>query len=218
MSKNNIGETIKKYRTMTQFTQAELAEELSKLNGKTVAPSAITGYECGQRIPKVEVREQIAQILQVDPVAMSGLELTEVDEKRLLCKLLYKYAISLDLEEDGNVKAMLSDDFADFQMEHEAYLKNLPVPEYDGPEGSMSYEVTKRSAQDEMEFWLEMYPAYDAASLAKERHEDCDIEKIKAEREFIQGDKNIEFFDYQDNYLTPKMNQELVEKLRNKKA
>lgn len=83
MSKNNIGENIRKYRMMAGFTQAELAEKLSEVEGKTIAASAVAGYENGQRTPKVEIRVQMARILGVDPVGLSGIELDESDEKRL---------------------------------------------------------------------------------------------------------------------------------------
>ena len=113
MSKNNIGENIRKYRMMAGFTQAELAEKLSEVEGKTIAASAVAGYENGQRTPKVEIRVQMARILGVDPVGLSGIELDEMDEKRLLCKLLSKYASDITLNEDGSVGVELPDDFAD---------------------------------------------------------------------------------------------------------
>ena len=107
MSKNNIGENIRKYRMMAGFTQAELAEKLSEVEGKTIAASAVAGYENGQRTPKVEIRVQMARILGVDPVGLSGIELDEMDEKRLLCKLLSKYASDISLTEDGTVNVII---------------------------------------------------------------------------------------------------------------
>lgn len=92
MLKNNIGENIRKYRIMAGLTQAELAEKLSELEGKTIATYAVAGYENGQRTPTVEIRVQMVRILGVYPVGLSGIEFDETDEKRLLCKLLSKYA------------------------------------------------------------------------------------------------------------------------------
>lgn len=216
MSNNLIGENIRKYRMMAGYTQAELAEELSELEGKNVAASAIAGYENGQRVPKVEVRVQIAKILGVDPVALSGIELSEADEKRLLCKLLLKYASDITLKKDGTVNLDLPDDFAGFQIEYKENRARLEDSTVDVAADSLEYEITKKSVDDEIGFWVEMYPAYDAASLCKERKPGCTIADIKEYRKMTSAECREEFFKFQDSYLTPMMNKEIMERIRNK--
>lgn len=216
MSSKNIGETIKKYRTMVGYTQAELADGLSELAGKTVAPSAITGYENGQRIPKVEVREQIAHILNVDPVEMSGLELTEVDEKRLICKLVKKYAEGIELQPDGKVTVTLSSDFADFQIEYQEIRERLAFNLEGSEKESLDYKIQKQAADDELDYWIERYPTYDAVTLAKRHSSKCDLEEIREMREFVKFEKEKDFFNFQDVYLIPLMNRNIMKKLRGK--
>ena len=216
MSKNNIGENIRKYRMMAGFTQAELAEKLSEVEGKTIAASAVAGYENGQRTPKVEIRVQMARILGVDPVGLSGIELDEMDEKRLLCKLLSKYASDITLNEDGSVGVELPDDFADFQMTYKENRDRLAFLSEDVPEDSLEYEITKKSADDELEYWVERYPAYDAASLCKKRKEDYTIEDIIDFRKMTSSECEADFFRFQDSYLTPMMNKEIMQRIRKK--
>ena len=216
MSKNNIGENIRKYRMMAGFTQAELAEKLSEVEGKTIAASAVAGYENGQRTPKVEIRVQMARILGVDPVGLSGIELDEMDEKRLLCKLLSKYALDISVTEDGSVGVELPDDFADFQMTYKENRDRLAFLSEDVPEDSLEYEITKKSADDELEYWVERYPAYDAASLCKERKADYTIEDIKDFRKVTSSECEADFFRFQDSYLTPMMNKEIMKRIRKK--
>ena len=216
MSKNNIGENIRKYRMMAGFTQAELAEKLSEIEGKTIAASAVAGYENGQRTPKVEIRVQMARILGIDLVGLSGIELDEMDEKRLLCKLLSKYASDITLNEDGSVGVELPDDFADFQMTYKENRDRLAFLSEDVPEDSLEYEITKKSADDELEYWVERYPAYDAASLCKERKADYTIEDIKDFRKMTSSECEADFFRFQDSYLTPMMNKEIMKRIRKK--
>jgi len=209
-----IGENIKKYRIMAGFTQAELATELSKMEEKNIAPSAIAGYESGQRIPKVEMRVQIARILGVDPIALSGIELDENDEKRLLCKLLYKYAKDMSLAEDGEVTVKLSDDFAGFQMEYEENKERLEFLYEGTKEDSLMREISKQTVDAEMEYWVENFPRFDAAYLCKQRNANCTIEDMRRFRNMVQNEIEDDFVRYQNTYLNPMMNKEIIEKIR----
>ena len=87
--KKNIGTTIKKYRLMKNKTQIQLAQDVE------ISAPGLAAYESGKRVPKIELREQIAKALETDPVALSGLELSENDEIRLLNKLLVKYCLDM---------------------------------------------------------------------------------------------------------------------------
>ena len=111
--KQNIGDIIKKCRMRKGYSQAKLASELG------VAPSAVAFYEAGKRVPKIEIREKIAKILGADPVELSGLDLSEADEIRLMNKLLVKYAKSIQVIRDsgsnnGCVSVVLPKSFATF--------------------------------------------------------------------------------------------------------
>ena len=212
----SIGETIRKYRVMKNLTQAELAAKLSKVEGKNIAASAIAGYESGQRIPKVEVRVQIAKILGVDPIALSGIELDKDDEIRLLCKLLYKYAKDITLEEDGEVTVQLPIDFAAFQMEYEENKDRLEFLYLGEEEGSLSCEIYKQTVDDEMEYWLEHYPISDAVRYCTDRKPNFTVEDIRDKREMIKTEMFGEFTYFQDNYLVPLLNKHILEKIKKK--
>lgn len=214
MSNNIIGENIRKYRMMAGYTQAELAVELGKVENKNVAPSAIAGYENGQRVPKVEVRIQIANILGVDPVALSGIEMSETDEKRMLCKLLMKYASNISLKKDGTVNLDLPDDFAGFQMEYAENRERLSSLLTEMSEGSIK-EITMKSSDDELNYWVEMYPAYDPVTVCKEKKGKYSIEDIKKYRNLINSECKMEFFNFEDSYLVPLRNKEIMERIRN---
>lgn len=216
MSNYSIGEKLKKYRTMKGYTQADLARALSEFVGKTIAPSAIAGYENGQRVPKVEVRNQIAAILEVDPIEMSGIEMTEMDEKRLICKLLAKYAIAINLNEDGTVVVGLPDDFAGFQMEYEFNREMLEFNIDGQEEASLEYEVTKQSAEDELDYWLEMYPSYDPVYLCKKNKGVCTLKEIMSLREKGERELRENFYKFQDEYLDQLNERKIREKIRKK--
>lgn len=215
MSNLSIGEKIKKYRMMAGYTQAELAWELGRREEKKLAPSAIAGYESGQRVPKIESRVQMARILNVDPISLSGIELDELDEKRLLCKLLAKYASDILLEDDCSVTAKLSSDFASFQMEYEDYKEELEEYEECLPKDSLRYELQAKALAAELEHWMERYPRYDAVHVIKGRNENFTLEDILKEREWRKMKSQDEFFRYQDDYWTPMMNKEIIERIRN---
>lgn len=216
MSNLSIGEKIKKYRIMTSFTQAELATSLSEHEGKTISPSAIAGYESGQRVPKVETRVDIARILGVDPISLSGIELDEKDEKRLLCKLLTKYAEDITLAEDGAVTAELSKDFSSFQMEYEEITSSIEALKDQIPEGTAMHDYSKKMLEGELEYWNELYPGYDAAYHCKKRNPDYTIEDVRRFRELTTEEFETEFFRYQTVYLHPMLNHEFMGKIRKK--
>lgn len=217
MAELTVGELIRKYRIMTGFTQADVAKKLSEMTGTKVMPSAVAGYESGIRVPKVEVRNMIAEILGVDPVALSGLELTETDEKRLLIKLLAKYANGLKLNKDCTVEVELPVDFAGFQLEYEDNKKQLAKNVKDLDEDSLEYKLTKRQTDDELDYWMEMYPGYDAAYLCKAHKEELTVENLIAKRKFVGYEQQVEFFRYQDRYLTPQLNKEIMEMMEEAK-
>ena len=130
--------------------------------------------------------------------------------------MLSKYASDITLNEDGSVGVELPDDFADFQMTYKENRDRLAFLSEDVPEDSLEYEITKKSADDELEYWVERYPAYDAASLCKERKADYTLEDIKDFRKVTSSECEADFFRFQDSYLTPMMNKEIMKRIRKK--
>ena len=160
------------------------------------------------------MRVQIARILGVDPVALSGIEMDENDEKRLLCKLLYKYATDMSLAEDGEVTVKLSDDFAGFQMEYEENKERLEFLYEGTKEDSLMREISKQTVDAEMEYWVEHFPRFDAAYLCKQRNANCTIEDMRRFRNMVQNEIEDDFVRYQNAYLNPMMNKEIIDKIR----
>ena len=63
---NNIGNNIRKLRLEKKCTQQELA------NKSGVSLSALNKYERGERVPKIDTVEKIAEALNVQPGYISG--------------------------------------------------------------------------------------------------------------------------------------------------
>ena len=164
MLKNNvIGEKIKNARNLRGISQAKLAEELG------IASSAVAAYETGKRIPKIELREQIARVLMTDPIELSGLELTEDDERRLLNKLLMKYSKDIIKNEDGTVSAVFPEEYANL---HEVYkrLHELDVDGYMVFDGDVPFQIDLfPESEKEMiaDYWLESWPLFDYCQVIK---------------------------------------------------
>lgn len=102
------------------------------------------------------------------------------------------------------------------QIAFKICIRYLAFLSEDVPEDSLEYEITKKSADDELEYWVERYPTYDAVSLCKERKADYTIEDIKKFREMTSSECEADFFRFQDSYLTPMMNKEIMKRIRKK--
>ncbi len=153
-----IGDRIRECRIMRGLSQAQLAEKLD------IPRSAITAYENDTKKPKIEIREKIAHALDMDPVYLSGLELTEIDERRLLNRLLAKYASDIfdsvparyD-EGDPRVTVELSGDF------HTLACKYNEQPDTFSKYRDLVVEQTDIDDERvaELDFWLKTWPKYD---------------------------------------------------------
>ena len=184
---NSIGTKIKKYRIMMGFTQSQLASELSDLTGKNYSQSAITGFEIGTRSPKIETRIQIANVLNVDPIELSDIPLSETDEKRLLCKLLRKYAKSISGEDDGSVNVRLDEDFWGFASKYNDVQGRLDFLNEDMDPESDPYKKNLQDAESEMSFWIETYPKFDPVTSLKNSGQPC---SVNASLEVERNDEN----------------------------
>ncbi len=202
-NQNKIGMLLKKFRVMTGFTQARLAEKLSEVSEKTVAPTAIAGYESGTRTPKVETRVQIANILGVDPVELSGIDLSETDEKRLLCKLIHKYGKKITADENGNVTVKFDDDLYGFYLTYSDVTEKMENLSGLDEENAFDFINRQQGYKDEMDFWLDTYPKFDPVYKIKSQNEECSVEKIKETDDELHPSFTLSFYDFYDYFLVP---------------
>ena len=70
--KLTIANNIKKIRTTKGISQKELADSLSKKQGKTIYPAAISHWEKGDYSPDVDTLFDICEILEVLPSELFG--------------------------------------------------------------------------------------------------------------------------------------------------
>ena len=230
--KNKICEAIKKFRLMKRLT----AKELSARTG--IAASNLSAIESGERVPKLDMCNKIANALEVDPVEICGLELTEQDEKRLLMKLLAKYADKVELcivgEEDGKPiydpkgrsMAILPIAFADYAMRYEKNKGDVEFAIEGLKETDPRYELVKGNAEDEFNYWLDMYPVYDAVTIAQIKATEgnyppsddkkvdkarsqgiVDIDMVDIWAPIMQEEMNPDFWSFQSEYIIPNRNE-----------
>jgi len=230
--KNKICEAIKKFRLMKRLT----AKELSTRTG--IAASNLSAIESGERVPKLDMCNKIANALEVDPVEICGLELTEQDEKRLLMKLLAKYADKVELcvvgEEDGKPvydpegrsMAILPMDFADFVVRYEENKEAVSFAIQGIDETDPRYELVKANAEDEFNYWLDMYPAYDAVTVARKNmidgkyphSENAKVEEARSKgvldfdlvdiwMSVTESEMKPDFWSFQSEYIIPSRNE-----------
>jgi len=163
MLKNNeIGEKIKKARILRGISQAKFAEELG------IAASAVAAYETGKRIPKIELREEMARVLMIDPLELAGLGLTEDDERRILNKLLMKYSKDIVKNDDGTISAIFYEDYAHFQeIYNELHAPVIRNEEYSF-EKPYKIDISPLiGKEDYADFWLESWPLFDYCQVIK---------------------------------------------------
>lgn len=218
VGKNKICEAIRKFRLMRHMSTKELAERTG------IGANNISSIESGNRVPKLEMCNKIANSLNADPVEICGLELTEQDEKRLLMKYLTKYADKVELVKgaEGKTIATLPIDFADFAMRYAESRSAVAKSTVDIEESDPRYEIVKANAEDELMYWLDMYPIYDAVTVAKNmivdgnypHSVDKDIEKSRSQgvadaelvgicSDIVQEEMSPDFMTYQSEYIIP---------------
>ena len=217
MVNKKIGDRIRKFRTMVGMTQEELANRLSSGEEKSVSQATVAIYESGQRIPKIELRLRIAEILNVDPIALSGIDLDEFDEKRLLCKLLIKYANSIDLTEENMVNIGLPNEFLGFQKMYQKNRESLAKSLNGVSEDSLDYKIKTRIANEKLEFWCEteLAKCFDLQNMkAKNVKDEAALKRLIPSIQFLE-DKDFEerFANYQETYLAAHLNKEIMSQL-----
>lgn len=207
----NIGEKIKKNRIMKEYTQVQLASEMD------VAPSALAAYESGKRIPKIEIREQISKILCTDPVDLSGLELSEDDEIRLLNKLLIKYCKNMQIKQEagsgsGCVEIILPSSFSGLEEQYRNYQDAVKEGEFinslsdedDRWETPLEENSYLQEAKAELDFWLDTWPEYDYQYQMKKNEENPFMGRHSF-KERLQGKFLDKFYQFKETYLDRKV-------------
>lgn len=211
-NQNKLGKTIRKFRFMKNMPAKELADRVG------IATSNLSSIESGDRLPKIDTCCKIATELKVDPVEICGIELTEIDEKRLLMKLLTKYADNIEVvgaeDEKGNEcydsrgksVVTLPIDFVDFARRYNKHIEEVNFAVESIAETDPRYELVKANAEDKFIFWLDTYPEYDAFENARKVSDSLDYEKIDKWSESLQGAYISEFYPFQSEYVIPRRN------------
>lgn len=169
-----VSAIIQKHRIIREVSQAELAEKLR------IPAQNLAAFESGKRLPKEETREDIAHILNTDPVEMSRITLSADDEFRLLCKLLVKYADSIKQNSKGGVTVNLPATFQSFAEKYNSFRDK--ITEIAKTEGHSSQAAAQHfqslcyghfHLQDicsgsifedallELSFWIDSWPSFD---------------------------------------------------------
>jgi len=189
---------ISRYRIMNNLRQSEFANKL----GITLQQLQI--YERGARFPKLNFLEKIAHTLNVDPLDMSCIELSEEDEKRILMKLLAKYCDAEDVKIDqrGNSFFKFDVEFlgfakafkflpkhADMFLQSEGY-DNTPGNNY--PEGEGAWQ-----------FWLDKWPKYDLVYNNKE----SDLDNEAYDSNFLR-----DWYRYEEDFVIQDAREEKLQK------
>ncbi|MBR5649068.1 helix-turn-helix domain-containing protein [Pseudobutyrivibrio sp.] len=195
MLKNNvIAEKIKKARNMRGISQAKLAEELG------IASSAVAAYETGKRIPKIELREQIARVLMADPLDLSGLELTEDDERRIFNKLLIKYSKDIVKNNDGTISVVLPEEYANLQEMYKQ-LFDFKIDTYNAFVDDISFQIDmfpESNKENFLDYWLESWPLFDYLQVIKR----CIPEEKQADENVIKRMKYVTEHHMSSNYYS----------------
>ncbi len=209
-----FGAILKKFRVMKNFGQSQLASEAG------VVPSMLGDYERGAKSPKVDMRERLAHIMEVDPVELMGLDLSENDEIRILNKLLVKYCNSMGVITEGDagskkkrVVVTLPEEFIPLQETYEKHQEDLSEARSmlgdNASEDDMNNLYATKEAKDEMEFWLETWPEYDYMYQSKRNKVDPSSLEQASLKENLNNKFVNRFCDFQASYIVPKDNEKI---------
>ena len=115
-------------------------------------------------------------------------------------------------------------DFADFTLRYAKHIDNIKFAVEGVDKADPRYELIKENAEDEFNYWLNMYPTYDAVNTAqinamknnKQQSDDkkdkelftkvVDIDMVNTWSSVIQEEMNPYFWMYQSNYIIPNRN------------
>ena len=75
-------------------------------------------------------------------------------------------------------------------------------------------EISKQTVDAEMEYWIVRFPKLDASYLCKQKNANCTVDDMRSCRDMIKDEIEEDFVRYQNAYLNPMMNKEIIEKIR----
>ena len=102
-----VGEKIKCYRLLNNMTQKELGEKV--LKGKKNSDVRINQYERDMAAPKEEIRNQIAEALNVDKEALSDVDITSDEDYMYVLFELEQFKGLQLYKEDGKIHMVFDD-------------------------------------------------------------------------------------------------------------
>ncbi len=139
----NLGDKIKKYRILRGLTQTKLGEMVGF--SKTTANSRIRKYETNEMAPKADIRQKIAESLDVDMSSLSDIDIAN-EEDVLHALFLLEEEYGMVINKDGNT-INLSFNIADNDNQKlMGYLCNWASTKNsvsDDKESQQQYEVWK---------------------------------------------------------------------------
>lgn len=147
----NLGRKIRKYRLLKGLTQLELGEKLGFSPRR--ADTRIAKYEGNLMSPKSDIRNKIAEELDVDISALSDNDYSsDVEIMRALFTMQEKYGVSLNKSEDGVSLTFNSDDSKNDLILTYLYAWCEAVDKY--KDNEIEYEKWKgRFPKDIYSFW-----------------------------------------------------------------
>ena len=105
----NLGDKIKKYRVLRGLTQTKLGELVGF--SRTTANSRIRKYETNEMAPKADIRQKIAEALDVDMSSLSDIDIS-TEEDILHAFFLLEEEYGMEINKDGD-KINLSFDISE---------------------------------------------------------------------------------------------------------
>ena len=95
----NLGDKIKKYRVLRGLTQTKLGEMVGF--SRTTANSRIRKYETNEMAPKADIRQKLADALNVDMSALSDIDV-QSEEDIMQVLFLLEETQDMEIVRDGN--------------------------------------------------------------------------------------------------------------------
>ena len=151
--------------------------------------------------------ERISEALKCDPVELSGIQLSETDEKRMLIKLLSKYANSVTViktsDDQWETDVKLPVDFLDFGNRYNENKEKVEAALDGLSQSDPNYELKKAEATDWFNYWVDSYPTFDAFTRLKSVGRDINYDSINITSDIISEEMKSGFWTYIGDYVTP---------------
>lgn len=108
-----LGNKIRKYRVLNDMSQKELGMKVGF--SAATADSRMRKYESGAMAPKADIRSKIVEALDIDPEAISDIEISSfADIMYVLFELEEKYGLKIE-KKDGKTSIVFDDSDKDLE-------------------------------------------------------------------------------------------------------